>query len=768
MKLWAPQPRQPFIGLALAAVLGIIVADRWAAPPWIALGLTALGVLLVRLRPGAFTAGLLCGLAFFELHTLRHHGSEARQLARLLDAGPQVARVTGIVWNEPAKPITWSRTITARFRLKIESLEIGGRQMPAHLLMNVAWAGPMPAYGDRVSLLGSAANLDVTRNPGQFDFAAYQQRQGVYSDIYARFPGDCRIVSHGHGWPAQAFAFQAARWIQGRLQHDLEDSPEISDLIASMVLGLRGETPEDLQALFKRTGTMHLLAVSGLHVGMLAAILLGGLRFLRVPRRAAVLFVIPLLAAYVLVTGLRPSGVRALLMLSAVLLGYVLDRRPLSLNSLGVAAFAILAWDTEQLFSPGFQFSFVLVIVITSLSGKIQARLARRGMPDAFLPRALWHWRQRTVAGGANLFAGALGVTISAWLGSVAFTAGYFHLFSPAALFANLIAVPIAFAMLVLGLTALLAAPVWQKGLVLCNNANWFCAKAMLSVLKLFALLPGGYLYVEIPRPGPAPVCELTVLDLGEGGATHLRAGACDWLLDCGGTADYDRIVLPYLRSRGVNQLDGLLLTHGDSRHLGGALPAIADFTPACLVESALGDRSPARRELHRALARRNHGKGIYERGDFLHPLDHATGRVLYPPAGIQRRTADDMALVIRLEAAGTRVLLMSDSGLLTEQWLLQNEPDLRSDLLIKGQHAQDPSGTPDFLARVQPQAVICSALGRNAPPEPLAAWARALTTQGIAVFRQDRTGAVRVEIGEEGFALRGYVNGQTFRSRAR
>jgi len=768
MQFRLPQPRQPFILLALAAVLGVFAADRWEVSPLWAFGLAALGVLAVLVRPGAVTCGLLCALVFFEIHTVRHYGSEARELARVLGNGPRVVRATGVVWSDPEKPVTASRTVTARFRVKLESLSLDDVAWPGSLLVNVSWAGPFPAYGDRVSFIGSIANLEPPRNPGQFDFAGYQRRQGVYSEIRTRFATDCRIESRGHGNPAQAFAFRTARWIQQQLRLDLDDSPEISDLIASMVLGLRGETPEDMKALFQRTGTMHLFAVSGLNVAMLAAIVLGLLRPFAVRRGVAVFVVVPILLGYALVTGLTPSCIRATIMATLVLLGHVFDRRALPLNSLGAAAFFILAWDSEQLFSPGFQFSFVLVITIVWLAVKIQRRIEPLGEPDAFLPKELWSWSQRVRMRCVGHFATIMGVTIAAWLGSTPFTAGYFHLFSPSALIANLAAVPLAFVVLLLGLASVIFAPIWKTGVILCNNANWFCAKFLLYVLKWFALIPGGYIYVEMPKLVSAPPCEIEVFDLGDGGATFLRTGGSDWLIDCGGTSDYERIVLPYLRSRGVNRLDGLLLTHGDIRHLGAALTAIRDFRPGMIADSTLRDRSPTRRGLHSELVKMQMGKSIYTRGDVIAVGDTARLRVLFPPAGLRRTVADDMALVVQLETGGKRVLFMSDSGFSTEQWLLENEPDLRSDLLVKGQHTKDFSGTVNFLQRVAPQAVICTGPGFGEPSAKLDPWEKATRELGIEVFRQDRSGAVHVEIGPEGFEARGFANGQIFRSRAR
>jgi competence protein ComEC len=769
MKLWEPRPRQPLVGLAVFAVLGIVAADRWAVEPLWAVGLVAASAAVAFWRASTIGVWLFCALAFFSLHTVRHHGHAARELAREFAEGPRVVRATGIVWDEPEKPAVWTRNVTARFRLKLESLTLAGGKRPAEVFVNVAWAGAdVPAYGDRVSLTGSAANLAGPRNPGQFDVAAYAQRQGVWSEIRARFATDCRIESHGHGNPVQAYAYGTAREIQRRLALDLEDEPEISGLIASMVLGLRGETPPEMKALFQRTGTMHLFAVSGLNVAMLAAIAIFLLRRLRLGRVPSILLTIPILAGYALVTGLTASCVRATIMCSLVLVAHLVDRRPLVFNSLGAAALGILAWDTNQLFSPGFQFSFVLVLVIVGLSGKIQRRLEPLGRPDAFLPRPLWRWPQHAGAAVAEKCAAALGVTISAWLGSLLFTAGYFHLFSPAALFANVLAVPLAFAVLMLGIATLLTAPLWKLGAVLCNNANWLCAKLLLWILKICALVPGGWLYVETPHLSPRPDCEITVLDLADGGAAHVRGGGRDWLFDCGNKVAYERLVLPYLRTRGVNRLDGLLLTHGDVQHLGGALTLLDDFRLRVIVDSVLRDRSATRKQLHTELARRGLGKALVQRGDLLRLNPGTTVRVLYPPAGLARATADDKALVLQLEAAGVRVLFMSDSGFATEQWLLENEPDLRSDIIIKGQHARDLSGTLDFLARVRPRAVVCSALGYGDAPEGLAAWEGSLTAAGVAVFRQDHTGAVSVIIRDGGFAIEARIGGQTLRSRAR
>ncbi|MDQ3622760.1 MAG: ComEC/Rec2 family competence protein [Verrucomicrobiota bacterium] len=767
MSLWEPRPRLPCAGVACAAIVGILLADRWEVAPSAPLLAMAGAAALAVVQRRTLVCALFVAVSFFALHTVQHYGNAARRLAQETGPGSRLANVTGIVWSEPELPRSPSRFPVVRFRLKVETLEMPGRVLRGPLPLSVSWTGPAPAYGDRVEITGTLARLAGTRNPGQFDFTGYMQRQGVYSELKARYAGDCRVASHGHGNPLQRAAMVARHWIQRQLERDLADSPQVSALITSMVLGLRGETPEEVKELFQRTGTLHLFAVSGLNIAMLGALVWFLLKPLGIGRKTAVLVIIPVLAGYALVTGLSPSCVRAAIMGSLILVGFLLERPGAVFNSLAAAAAGILAWDTEQLFTPGFQFSFVLVVAIVVLAPPIQQRCERLGAPDPFLPRRLWNARQRLQAGATHLVAGILGVTLAAWIGSLALTVGYFHLFSVSAIVANLIAVPLAFAMLGLGLLAALSATVTSSLAILFNNANWFCARLLLGLVEALAAMPGGHVYVEVPRLRSAPPCELIVFDLGEGGAAHVRMPGQDWLVDCGHASTYDRIVLPYLRSRGINRLDGLVLTHGDAQHVGAATALLDDFRPRRLVDSPLKDRSSTRRALHRELAARGSGKSICQRGDRIPLSGAARLEVLYPPAGLIRSVADDKALVLRLKTAGQRVLFVSDSGFYTEQWLLENEPDLRADLLVKGRHAKDFSGTLEFLRAIQPRAVITAGLAFGEPSETLDAWTAQVAAEGIRVFRHDQCGAVSVTLDADGFVASGFIGHEIFRSRA-
>ncbi len=375
MQMISLRPRKPFLGIGMGAIAGILLADLWRVPAEWGFGVAVLLALAVFLFPRRWTCVTFAGAAFFALHEMRHHHSAEAALDGLLRSGQRTASVSGIVWSEPASHTGSRGEARASFWLKAESLRLDADAVPFSGLCLVRWVGSAPTYGDVVAIEGSARVLQEVTNPGQFDVAGWLRRKGVGFEVAARNATDCTVTGHGRGSAAMTFAIAAREWIRGKLKLGLADEPDLTMLIESMVLGLRGETPPEMKGLFQKTGTLHLFAVSGLNVAMLAGIAWYLLKPLRFSRRAAVVIIIPLLCAYALVTGLSASCVRATVMASFILLGQLLDRPAVAMNSLAASAVVILAWDTNELFTPGFQLSFVLVVFIMALSAPIARRM---------------------------------------------------------------------------------------------------------------------------------------------------------------------------------------------------------------------------------------------------------------------------------------------------------------------------------------------------------------------------------------------------------
>ena len=415
-------------------------------------------------------------------------------------------------------------------------------------------------------------------------------------------PTSGEILDSGHGNPVVALALKTRRWVQQKLVLDLEDSPDVSGLVQGLTLGLKSETPEETRELFQRTGTLHLFVVNGLHIGMFAAIVFFLVRLCGAGRRLSIAIVIPLVCFYALLTGSSTGSIRASIMTVILLAGLLVDGKPVMLNNLAAAGLAILLWNTNELFMPGFQFSMCVVFTIILLAGPLQRYFGKFGKPDAFLPKSLWSPFQKATQYCSHHVSGLLGVSAAASVGSLPFAAAYFNLVTLSSVVANMAVVPVAFLILAHGILSALSGILSGTLSALFNNVNWLLAHAVLWMVHLFAQIPYGHFYLELPAFKAKPACEITVLDLGDGGSVHLRSAGRDWLVDCGNNAPYEAIVRNYLHSRGVNRLDGFVVTHGNSKFIGAAVSVESDFAPVISADSPLDDRSPARRAFHQWL----------------------------------------------------------------------------------------------------------------------------------------------------------------------
>jgi beta-lactamase superfamily II metal-dependent hydrolase len=301
------------------------------------------------------------------------------------------------------------------------------------------------------------------------------------------------------------------------------------------------------------------------------------------------------------------------------------------------------------------------------------------------------------------------------------------------------------------------------------NNANWCLARLVMGIVHLFAQLPGGHYYVEHPHWPDGASASISVLDLGAGAAVHLRAPRADWLFDCGSDSDYERVMREYLHSTGVNRLDGLLLTHGDSMHIGGAIRIASEYHPRLIIDNPLPDRSIVHRRVRSYLQQVAFVTKQLAASDSFAVNPEITAHVLYPARLSLPAMVDDQSLVVQLDVGrSVRVLFMSDSGAATEKILLGSGVDLRSDILIKGQHHSAESGTAAFLDAVRPRLIIASGLSFPENERIKDDWADEVKRRGIRLFRQDETGAILLRFHPNEWQARAYITGETFRSSTR
>jgi competence protein ComEC len=291
----------------------------------------------------------------------------------------------------------------------------------------------------------------LPREPAEASFNDYLENLGIRQKLTR-----ARIVSEvAQPTRFRQFCNRTATRLERILVHGLERHPEISSLYLAMLLGEKAVLSPDQQNAFMRSGTFHIFSISGLHVGVIALALHSILLLLRIPRRAAVFLTLSILWFYLEVTGINSPAVRSFLMI-AFLLGskaFSLPGNPLA--ALAAAALTTLLIDPLQLFSAGFQMSYAVVTALVVMGLPLTEKIVARWHPFSVLPRPNWRWYHRGINWFGRNFLSSCCAGWVAFLASAPSGIGYFHLFSPGSLLANLIIVPLSSAAIVSGFISL-------------------------------------------------------------------------------------------------------------------------------------------------------------------------------------------------------------------------------------------------------------------------------------------------------------------------
>lgn len=733
----------PFFLLAIAACAGIGVADalpRVSAWVWLAACAVSAGAVRWFPRP---TVLLLAASVFGFAHHANDRDPLREQLAANLRPGGAVpVTVTGMVADAP-EPGMSGNSFT--FPLQTGNLETQvAPEGSAGCLLYVR-IRDFPRrlkYGDRITLTGMLGRPAPPANPGEFDFPAYLRRQGFSASLEAVGTHDqLTVLARDQGAPVMKAALESRDWIGYTVTRDITDDADLSATVRAMVLGTREKTPAEIEDAFVASGTMHVFAVSGLHVAMFCAVLWGVLKLFRLPHAWVVLLALPLVFFYVFITGLRPSAWRAAIMAAILMSGPLFNRESNLFNSLGAAALLLLGEDTQQLFQPGFTLSFGVLLALALLQPFSRWLLKPLAEPDAFIPLQLYSKHYPVRLWLRKLVAGSLSVSIASTIGSAWLMIHYFSIITPIGIVANLFLVSLSLGILVLACASIATAAAGLTLVSIClNNCNWLMASASVRTAQFFASIPGGHLQFDPARLWRGTPCEITVLHLDTGGGcSHIDTPEGNhWLIDAGGQRHFQRTVRPHLARTPVNSLDGLLLSHGDAHHTGAAEEVRRVFRP---------DMEP-----------------VLYAGQSLQQGEEVSVRCLFPPRGWKSRRQDDACAVYMLECRGTRVLFMNDAGFNTEKALLESGEDLRADIVVKGRHRLDFSGLPEFVNAVRPQVVIFSHSSFPSSEAVPPAWRKMLEAKGIRCFDQSLTGAAVIRIEEDATWVRGWLDGSEIR----
>lgn len=486
--------RQPLVGMALAAVAGIVLSSIFSVWSWIATGLSLL--ILWRLFSGTAWILLATVCVFGCLHRLQTVESQAALFSRDMSIS-----ISGI-WKSQGVITQALRSFrdTSSLLVRIKKLQSGKNEYHLPLQVLIPWRGEPPAVGTMVQWMGSVRLIDKFtsirfRNGVRFNRQAWLASLGIDLEFYRI--AAVQVVHPPSIWNLKLWAVRARKRVEQAINRGMENNTTEAAFIRALTLGADRESEKMLAEAFRRTGTYHIFSVSGLHVGMVAAIAWQVFKICRVSQKIAVPLIIVLLFSYAGITGLRPSACRAACMAGVFLGGICVKRRAFVLNSLAAALLCILGGNSELLFRPGFQLSFVVVVAITLLAPPFYRMGQQWYAPDPFLPRRLFTPTQRFLERLGSAISATIAVSTAAWMGSTPLLLWHFQNASLSALLVNPIVVPLAF--LVLSLAALslfcdLFLSTWLAALF--AHANLVPASAILTIVQWAANLPGGYLRI--------------------------------------------------------------------------------------------------------------------------------------------------------------------------------------------------------------------------------------------------------------------------------
>lgn len=772
--------RDPLLPVALAAGIGIAVADRlplWVplAAPAILAGICFALALWKPRRPVSLWLGAASVYALAQSVTLWSAGQFPFS-PNLRNGDTIRVSAKGLVIEEPAAPGAGG-TRNGRCVVRFTEMSVAGHTWHCDQRLPVRLSNPneTPRYGDIIATTGLLRPFPPPASPGAFDPKAFFFRTLGAAGEFAIGPGDrIEIVERGRGNPVVAWAVRSKGMIERMITRGLEERPEDAAVIKAMVLGSREDTPEHIEEAYRLSGAMHVFSVSGLHVAIFASVIWAILRTCRVPRRIGVLILIPTILFYATVTGLPASAVRAGVMGAVVLFAYLVERRPRLLNSLGFSWLLILAFDPQQLFLPGFQLSFAVLTSMALFAESLKSLLYQPWQIDPFLPRRLVPRWRRGVDRSVDWLTNSLGVSIAAFAGSALLIVHHFQITTPIAVLANVVMVPAAFLVLAVAIGSLLISLVgggWLAGAIV-NPLNGWLARGVTGMAVFFADAPGGFVHVStnplsrsLPESGARMVIyEPNITGFSQLFSTRSADGReVHWLIDPGDPVGFTSAGQPLLRHAGVNRLQALVLTHGDFDHLGAAPTLIDRFRPAAVIDSLFDSRSSTYPKILESLDRSGSRHLRVGRGDRI-PIGADTDlSILYPPRGDEPASlADDRCLVLLIRHGDWRILLTSDSGFPTEKWLLDRESrGLEADVWIKGWHASDASGLTEFLDQVRPAAVIATNHEFPARQQITEAWRTEVASRGAELFDLGETGAVSLDIAPDRLRVVPHVEGR-------
>ena len=720
------------------------------------------------------------------------------------DARPAPVRMEGTLYRPPE-----GRRHTTRLYVEARGIFRDGAWMEATGRILLYVDGPVEGLGsgDTVRFL---ARLRVPRNfgnPGGFDRVWWLKRKGILVSGYVGKGLIARIGGDGPGF-AQRLGERTKRFIDS-------SGAANKGVMKALTTGDRSTIPDDVREVFTRSGTAHLLAISGLHVGFVAYLAYTlavwllkrserAMLALDVRKAAAAASMVPVLI-YGAVSGFSVSTERAVIMVGAYVFALLIGRARDLYSVVALAAFVILLADPGLLWDASFQLSFAAVLSILHLAPALRHLFGAR---EGTVPAApIQKLKDRAVT--------LLSVTVAATIGTAPVLAYHFHRIQPVGFVSNLVVVPLTgFLAVPMCLVSALLHPLWQGGALWILRAADSVLYAALGLAGFFSGLPWASVWVSTPAPsemvlfylllaclpflsapgrGRRVVSVLSVLAVlglvAQAGLRHYAACRNDeltvtfisvgqgdaalvefpseqgrpgktMLIDGGGlySRDFDtgeRVVAPFLWKKRIRRIDYIVLSHPQRDHMAGLEFIARNFHPEEFWWNGVGGLATG---LEEALKEGGVRTRVVGAGTPPERINNVVVEFLHPHAA-SGLNLNNSSLVLRLRYGSRSFLFTGDIEEEAERMLAGR--GVAADVIKVPHHGSRSSSTPRFVDSVTPAVAVASAGWMNVFGFPHEETVARYNKSGAAFLRTDLDGAVTVATDGEGLAVRTYLTGR-------
>lgn len=737
------QVRAPLAWVAGAAGVGIAWARNWPESVLV-LGLAGVAAWVAWISTRQPRALLVVTAGVFAIYAhVRLNWMAPDDLRHWQAALPRTMTLRGLVTDEA---VVRAETGRLEFPLKVEAVRVGGEWKPIRgsIMAQMPVTETVPACGDRVEAAGLLREPPERRNPGEFDRAAFLRGRGM-SYVWVVDPETLYVTHEKAGAWWRRVGLTVRDFMRKRVELGLQNDPEIAALMAGMLFGYREGIEPEMHEAFRRTGTIHLFAVSGQNVAVITGVLLLVLQVTGILPWRWGWTLVPVVFLFCLGTGMQPSAVRASLMAALVLVAWTTLRPVSPLNLLGAAALMVWVWDPRQLFDLGFQLSFLVVLALVLAAAPLTRWWARLVQPDPWIPPRLVSVADRWCAGVWRTICAAAAVSVAAWAASAPLILQHFHMVSLIGIVANLLIVPLASLVVVISGLSVVLGSLWSGFAIVLNQVNWLLLHGMVLLVTRLAAPSWAAVYWNPGAGVPPGEVSVWVLDGRRTFPSILRTGNQAWLVDTGSEAVWRWTVEPARRYLGINQWNGVVLTQASRGFTGGALSLLGSVPTGFWAEAGWRSRSPDWHRWVDAMDQAGQPKQFWSAGDRIELGKGLTVEVLWPTRDTKSPRLEDQGMVFRLRTPHGSILWAGEISSEVEAKLVAGTADLKADVLIQGEPSRARNWSLAWLQAVCPRHLIRPRQGFE-PDRSLTGevWAWAEET-GARVWLMDRTGAIHL-----------------------